>query len=70
MVTISSALACTEDGFGIMKIRAVFHLEVLLIIHLLLYDRVANMEDICMPKAVFFSEPQEGKRDRGASRKR
>ena len=29
-----------------------------------------RMEDIHMPKAVFFSEPQEGKRDRGAPRKR
>ena len=28
------------------------------------------MEDVRMPKAVFFSELQEGKRDRGAPRKR
>ena len=28
------------------------------------------MEDVRMPKAVFFSEPQEGKRDHGGSRKR
>ena len=28
------------------------------------------MEDIRMPKAVFFGELQEGKRDRGAPRKR
>ena len=31
---------------------------------------VARMEDMRMPKAVFFSELQEGKRDRGAPRKR
>ena len=31
---------------------------------------VTRMEDIRMPKAVFFSELQEGKRDRGAPRKR
>ena len=30
----------------------------------------ARMEDVCMPKAVFFSELQEGKLDRGAPRKR
>ena len=31
---------------------------------------VTRMEDVHMPKAVFFSELQEGKRDRGAPRKR
>ena len=31
---------------------------------------VARMEDVCMPKAVFFSEPQEGKCDFVAPRKR
>ena len=31
---------------------------------------VTRMEDVRMPKAVFFSELQEGKRDRGAPRKR
>ena len=31
---------------------------------------VTRMEDVRMPKAVFFSELQEGKRDRGALGKR
>ena len=31
---------------------------------------VTRMEDVRMPKAVFFRELQEGKRDRGAARKR
>ena len=31
---------------------------------------VTRMEDLRMPKAVFFSELQEGKRNRGAPRKR
>ena len=31
---------------------------------------VMRMEDVCMPKAVFFSELQEGKRDCSASRQR
>ena len=31
---------------------------------------VTRVEDVRMSKAVFFSELQEGKRDRGASRKR
>ena len=31
---------------------------------------VTRMEDVCMPKAVFFSELQEGKRDHGAPIKR
>ena len=31
---------------------------------------VTRMEDVRMPKAVFFSQLQEGKRDRGAPRKR
>ena len=30
---------------------------------------ITRMEDVRMPKAVFFSELQEGKRDRGAPRK-
>ena len=34
-----------------------------------LAGRVSRMEDVRMPKAVFFSELQEGKRDRGAPRK-
>ena len=33
-------------------------------------DHVTRMEDVRMPKAVFFSELQEGKRNRGAPRKR
>ena len=33
-------------------------------------DHVTRMEDVRMPKAVFFSELREGKRDRGAPRKR
>ena len=33
-------------------------------------DHITRMKDVRMPKAVFFSELQEGKRDRGASRKR
>ena len=31
---------------------------------------VTRMKDVHIPKAVFFSELQEGKRDRGAPRKR
>ena len=31
---------------------------------------VTRMEDVRMPKAVFFNELLEGKRDRGAPRKR
>ena len=31
---------------------------------------ITRMEDVSIPTAVFFSEPQEGKRDRGAPRKR
>ena len=31
---------------------------------------VTTMEDVRVPKEVFFSELQEGKRDRGAPRKR
>ena len=31
---------------------------------------VIKMEDVRMPKAVFFNELQEGKRDHGAPRKR
>ena len=33
-------------------------------------DHVTRMEDIHMPKAIFFSELQEGKRNCGAPRKR
>ena len=33
-------------------------------------EHVRRMEDVCMPKAVFFRELQEGKRDHGAPRKR
>ena len=33
-------------------------------------DHITTMKDVRMPKAVFFSELQEGKRDRGAPRKR
>ena len=34
------------------------------------WPRVTRMEDVRMPKAVFFSELQEGKRDDGAPRER
>ena len=33
-------------------------------------DHVTRMEDVRMPKAVFFSELQEGKRGRDVSKKR
>ena len=39
-------------------------------VHLRWAGHVTKMEDIRMPKAVFFSELQEGKHDRGAARKR
>ena len=39
-------------------------------VQLHLADHITRMEDIRVPKAVFFSELQEGKRDRGALRKR
>ena len=37
--------------------------SILLQVQLHLAGHVSRMEDIRMPKAVFFSEPQEGKRD-------
>ena len=43
--------------------------SILLQVHLVWAGHVTRMEDMCMPKAVFFSELQEGKRDRGAPRK-
>ena len=44
--------------------------SILLQVQLRWAGHVTRMEDVCMPKAVFFSEFQEGKRDRGAPRKR
>ena len=44
--------------------------SILLQVQLRWAGHVPRMEDIHMPKAVFFSELQEGKRDRGAPRKR
>ena len=44
--------------------------SILLQVQLRWAGHVTRMEEVCMPKAVFFSEPQEGKRDRGAPRKR
>ena len=43
---------------------------ILLQVQLRWAGHVTRMEDVRMPKAVFFSELQEGKRDRGAPRKR
>ena len=43
---------------------------ILLQVQLRWTGQVTRMEDVGMPKAVFFSELQEGKRDRGAPRKR
>ena len=43
--------------------------SILLQVQLRWAGKVTRMEDIRMPKAVFFSELQEGKRDRGAQRK-
>ena len=44
--------------------------SILLQVQLRWAGHVTWMEDIRMPKAVFFSELREGKRDHGASRKR
>ena len=43
--------------------------SILLQVQLRWAGHVTRMEDICMPKTVFFSEFQEGKRNRGAPRK-
>ena len=43
--------------------------SILLQVQLRWAGRVTRMEDVRMPKAVFFSELQEGKRDHGAPRK-
>ena len=43
--------------------------SILLQVQLRWAGHVTTMEDVCMPKAVLFSELQEGKRDRGAPRK-
>ena len=44
--------------------------SILLQVQLRWAGHVTRMEDVRMPKAVFFSELQEGKRNRGALRKR
>ena len=44
--------------------------SILLKVQLRWAGHVTKMEDVRMPKAVFFSQLQEGKRDRGAPRKR
>ena len=44
--------------------------SILLQVQLHWAGHVSRMEDKRMPKAVFFHELQEGKRDRGAPRKR
>ena len=44
--------------------------SILLKLQLRWAGHVARMEDVRMPEAVFFSELQKGKRDRGAPRKR
>ena len=44
--------------------------SILLQVQLCWAGHVTRMEDVRMPKAVFFSELEEGKRDRGAPRKR
>ena len=44
--------------------------SILLQVHLRWAGHVTRVEDVRMPKAVFFRELQEGKRDRGAPRKR
>ena len=43
--------------------------SILLQVQLRWAGHVSRMEDVCMPKAVIFSELQEGKRDRGGPRK-
>ena len=44
--------------------------SILLQVQLSWASHVTRMEDVRIPKAVFFSELQDGKRDRGAPRKR
>ena len=44
--------------------------SILLQVHLRWAGNFTRMDDVCMPKAVFFSELQEGKRGHGAPRKR
>ena len=44
--------------------------SILLQLQLRWAGHVTKMEDVRMPQTVFFSELQEGKRDRGAPRKR
>ena len=44
--------------------------SILLQVQLRWAGHVTRVEDVRMPKAVFFSELQEGKRDRGSPRKR
>ena len=44
--------------------------SILLQVHLRWAGNFTRMEDVCMPKAVFFSELQEGKCNHGAPRKR
>ena len=44
--------------------------SILLQLQLRWAGHVTNMEDVRMPKAVFFSKLKEGERDRGAPRKR
>ena len=44
--------------------------SILLQVQLRWAGHFTRMEDVRMPKAVFFSEFKEGKRDRGAPRKR
>ena len=43
--------------------------SILLQVQLHWAGHVTRMEDMCMPKAVFFSKLQEGKRNRGTPRK-
>ena len=43
--------------------------SILLQVQLCWAGHITRMEDICVPKAVFFSELQEGECDRGAPRK-
>ena len=43
--------------------------SILLQVQLRWAGHITRMEDVCMPKAVFFSKLQEGKHDRGAPRK-
>ena len=44
--------------------------SILLQVQLHWAGHVTRMEDVRVPKAVFLSEPQEGRRDPGAPRKR